>query len=332
MTELDKKEEAMRAYWLGSLSDPQVEALETEWFSSDEDAELLGFARTDLIDDYLNKNLAAADRARFEKHFLLDNLEDVAIAKSLLKTSAREISIAEKTSFFESFFTKARAFFGVPQIAFALLLLISFAVVFNFYRADPSREIAQKTEPAVDDISPDLPGNTETNTENRAALENEKDVSNSKNEAKNNNVGINKNPPAAPRPATDKEPDEIKKSSNANKKTENRQIVFLTIFRGSAKTVNLSAGQSIILKLVMPGIDQAYESYELRIYDGGNNLVAKQILTKKLTSKKSGETFLAEPLKGEFFKPNNVYKTVLFGIDANGKATELSSYDNFKID
>src|SRR5690349_1310230 len=134
MTELDKKEEAMRAYWLGSLSDPQVEVSEIEWFGNDEDTALLEFARNDLIDDYLNKNLATADRAQFEKYFLLNNLEDVAIAQSLLNTSGQEISTGEKLSFFELFFTNARKFIGVPQIAFAVLLLISFGLIFKFYK------------------------------------------------------------------------------------------------------------------------------------------------------------------------------------------------------
>ena len=36
-----KKKRFMRDYWLNSLSDNKIERLETEWFASDEAAEML---------------------------------------------------------------------------------------------------------------------------------------------------------------------------------------------------------------------------------------------------------------------------------------------------
>ena len=81
----------------------------------------------------------------------------------------------------------------------------------------------------------------------------------------------------------------------------------------------------------MPGIEKAYKSYEIRIYDTDNNLVLRQKLNDNLSLKKSGEKIEIRSLSKNKFKKNNTYKTYLIGLDEKNNVEELSLYDSFKV-
>src|SRR5215213_4635476 len=133
MNSLEEKKRFMRDYWLNSLTDNQIERLETEWFASDEDAELLEIVRGDLIEDYLTNSLNRAELDRFKTYFLINNPEEVAIAKSYLELGDAPQKQIAKAGFFETLAASWRSFARVPQIALAALLLAGLALFIGFY-------------------------------------------------------------------------------------------------------------------------------------------------------------------------------------------------------
>ncbi|MGC2237748.1 MAG: hypothetical protein WA584_16410 [Pyrinomonadaceae bacterium] len=332
MNGLNEKEQRMRDYWLGILSSNQTDVFETDWFGNDEDAELLEIARADLIDDYLSENLTETEYSQFENNFLLNNLEDVVLAKSSLQISREKLADLGKQTFFESFFGNVRNFINIPQVAVAVLLLVCFGLWFRFYYNDASQEIAHRTEPVANlENSIGTDSDNRTNSDADDANYNKKDAAET--EVKNVNTKTNKESDEAQNSGVNRNSNNTKKQSNESAAVVNRQIVFLTVFRGSVKTINLTGNKEIVtLKLTMPGIDKAYKNYQLKIYDAGNNLVVKQDLGNKLSLKKSGAILTMPPLKGSLFKKNNTYKTYLVGIDENNAENELINYDSFRVE
>ena len=176
MKALNKKEELMRDYWLNSLDDNQLERLETEWFGSDEDAELLGIVRADLIGDYLAGDLSRIEKNLFEQNFLRNNLDDVILEKSSIELS-RQSNGQKKFGFLERFSENLRSFGRMPKLAFAvsLLFLGLFAGLFiKFYDNNPPL-IAQnaESENAAGDFQNAANENDAPNSVNKTAVNSE---------------------------------------------------------------------------------------------------------------------------------------------------------------
>jgi hypothetical protein len=328
MNTQEEKKQFMRDYWLDALSDSQSARLETEWFGSDEDAESLEIARNDLIEDYLTDNLGGAELNRFKSHFLINNLEDVAIAKSyyeLGQTSPKEFV---RTGFFEGLAEALRNFMRVPQIAFAVLLLGSSALLIWFYNSQPG-DLARNDAPGFDvanknQTAPNaVPGN-ETHPVNANQSSNP--------DAENKNNQTRDKATDKPANAGNKTPNE-KTSNRPAGKIAQPQILFLTNFRGSVRTLKLAdENKTFALKLDMPGIEKAYRRYAIRIYNSKNELVVEQKLAGNLSLKKSGAKIEIGSLNKDKFRKNETYKTSLVGYDEKNNAEELSIYDSFKVD
>lgn len=330
MNEIEKKDQMMRAYWLGALSDEQTESFESDWFGNDDDTELLEMARADLIDDYLSASLSASERNRFEKNFLFNNAEDVALAKLSLQLSREKLSQRGRFGWIGGWIGEIRKLGKIPQIAAAaVLLLICFGLFYvMIFDRNSSGDLTKVSEPQA---------NFDTNItadETITANSDNKNTTAANLAPKNNPDSQNKNSDIKPNkePIENRRTEENKKVTRENPAKINRQVVFLSVFRGEVKQVSLTNPKDFLtLKIVMPGIDKAYKNYEFRILDANNNLVVKQNLGNSLTTKKSGEIIAVPPLKGSILQKNNVYKTTLVGIDEKGKATELSNYDSFRI-
>lgn len=328
MKELSEKDQLMRAYWLGVLDYEQIETVETDWFASDQDTEQLEIVRADLIDDYLAKNLTSAEQSYFEINFLPHNLEDIVLEKSSLEISREKIAASKRKNFIENFLGGFRGFFGFRQIAAAsALVLICFGLWFIFSGRNASEEIVRNNEQVFtspNEIRPDskkpdeFKGNIETGGE--------------KAEDKNLNAGITKVPAESRSGVSNRNSAIVKKQPAENRNVEKPMILFLTVFRGTTKTVSLTGDrESLILKLTMPGIDKAYKNYRLKIYDANGNAIVRRDLGGKLSLKKSGDVLTMPPLKSALFKKNNNYRTFLVGVNENGEESELISYDSFKI-
>ncbi|HLL99672.1 MAG TPA: hypothetical protein VK400_01345 [Pyrinomonadaceae bacterium] len=339
---LEEKKRLMRDYWLDLLSDNQIELLETEWFASDENAELLEIARTDLIEDYLTDSLSRAELDRFKSRFLINNLEEVAIAKSYFELSGERRrqqtpqKQAVKTGFFETLSENWRSFVKIPQIAFAAaaLLVGGLALYIGFYNIERQQPInvarnetpepgsADGNQNAINPVSPQNQSNQrEANTSSETKPDNNQDFAE---DTSKPSTGITV---ARNKTTVEKAPE------NAAPRRAAPQVLFLTNFRGSVKTLKLSAdrNRNFSLKLDMPGIAQAYKSYEIRIYDANNNLVVQQKLNDNLSLKKSGEKIEIRNLDKNKFKKNNTYKTYLVAYDEENNVEELSLYDSFKV-
>lgn len=319
----------MRAYWLGILDYEQIETFETDWFGSDQDTEQLEIVRAELIDDYLAKNLIQAEQSSFEINFLPHNLEDVVLEKSSLEISREKIDASKRKNFIENFSDGFRGFFGFRQIAAAsALVLICFGLWFVFSGRKDSEEIVRNNEPVFtspNEILPDskkpdeFKGNIETDGE--------------KSEDKNLNAATTEIPAESRSGAPNRNSPIVKKQPAKNQNVEKPMVLFLTVFRGTTKTVGLTGDrESLILKLTMPGIDKAYKNYRLKIYDANGDAIVRRDLGGKLSLKKSGDVLTMPPLKGALFKKNNNYRTVLVGVNEDGEESELISYDSFKIE
>lgn len=325
MNTLEEKKRFMRDYWLDSLTDNQTGQMETEWFGNDADAELLEIVRSDLIEDYLTNSLDPSELAKFKNHFLINNLEEVAIAKSYLALGETPQKQIAKAGFFETLAESWRSFVKIPQIAVAILLLGGLALFINFYNSEPI-DIAQNEPPAFDGGDKNqIPQNHISSGE---TLPGKDDKSSDESPNNSQNSGEDSGKPTVARNKTASE----KATEKSAPRTVQPQVLFLTNFRGNVKTLKLAdENRNFSLKLDMPGIDKAYKSYEVKIYDSNNNLVVRQKLNDNLSLKKSGEKIEIRNLSKNKFRKNNTYKTFLVAYDDENNVEELSSYDSFKV-
>ena len=326
MNTLEEKKRFMRDYWLDSLSDNQSVLLETEWFGSDEDTELLEIVRSDLIEDYLTNSLSRAELDKFRNRFLINNLEEVAIAKSYFELSRTVERQTAEAGFFETLAENWRSFVKIPQIAAVALLLAGTALFISFYNSEPL-QVVQNETPAFERAETNQPAlNPAAHNETNSV---EDDISPDTSAKNNQNSGGEsvKSATAKNKTASEKPPEK------PARRQIQPQILFLTNFRGSVKTLKFAGeSENFSLKLDMPGIDKAYSSYEVRIFDANNNLVLQQKLNDNLSLKKSGEKIEIRNLGKNKFKRNGTYKTYLVGYDDENNVEELSLYDSFKID
>ena len=312
MKNLEEKKQFMREYWLNSLTDTQIDAFETEWFSNDEDAELLELVRGNLIQDYLTNRLYPPALDNFEKHFLLNNAEEIAIAQSYLELSRKTLKEAPRPNIWIRITETLSGFIRIPQIAFAILLIGASVLLIRFYNSS-SVDIAQNEPPKFD---PTISQNAVSPTREKTIItESDENKGNKKAEIKNDNRKVGGNNLEKPVEKAIKPP-----------------VLFLTNFRGAVKTLKLSSkSKEFLLKLDMPGLEKTYKNYEIRIYDADNKLIARQKLSSNLSSIKSGEKIEVR-LEKDKFKGGQIYKPLLVGYDEENNIEELSSYDNFRID
>jgi hypothetical protein len=85
--------------------------------------------------------------------------------------------------------------------------------------------------------------------------------------------------------------------------------LFLTNFPGAVKTLRLSStSKEFLLELAMPGLEETYKTYEIRIYDADNKIIVPRELNDDLSSIKSGEK-IGIRLEKDKFKGNQIYKS-----------------------
>jgi len=330
MEVLSEKEELMKAYWLGDLQGKRLESVEIEWFGNDEDSQLLEIVRMDLIDDYNSGDLERQEKVLFEQNFLANNFDDVALGKFSSELS-RESDKSKRINFFERFLISLRSFGRIPQFAtVAGLLLICFGflailLVNNF--KDESQQVARQTQPN-ENSDDGFSKNSDINQiQNSPANDSPKNNENANTE---NNSADKRNEKTINPPNKDIEIAKNIDKTEKNKTVQN-QTVFLTILRGDVQSRKISgSAEGITLKLDMPGLEKAYDKYELRILDSGGNTVFRRAIQENLALKKSGEQITVSNIKTDKFKTSEKYKTILVGIEKNGNEKNLGSYMNFE--
>ncbi|CAN5694143.1 hypothetical protein BH20ACI4_BH20ACI4_25900 [soil metagenome] len=126
------EQEKIRSYILGEIGDADRSAIEERIMTDDDYFQKLTMVEEDLMQDYADENLAPADRANFEKCFLIsaENRQKVKFARALRKHVNENKILAEpkkKTTFFASL----KAFFSTPVPAtLGVLIILGFAGFF----------------------------------------------------------------------------------------------------------------------------------------------------------------------------------------------------------
>jgi CHAT domain-containing protein/Tfp pilus assembly protein PilF len=123
----------LRKYILGDISEEERTAIDERLMAEDEYFDELSMTEETLIQDYVDENLDAAERERFEKCFLnsKENRHKVKFARALRKhvnETERVPQLQKKPNFFSSII----AFFTSP-VPVALTVLVIAAIVGFFY-------------------------------------------------------------------------------------------------------------------------------------------------------------------------------------------------------
>jgi hypothetical protein len=339
----ENKEQLMRDYWLGRLPADQSETLETQWFSNDDEAELLEALRSDLIQDYLSRNLSGDELLNFEKNFLNNNFGDVALAKSYFDLPNNFVESSDEVGFFEKLRVGWWNLIKTPQFAIGLVLLgVITPLAIFFWNSSKPVEISQNTNNVAEktEINNAVQNNSTEVKDNEEKLTNS-DTGNVKVKTETNQNTVKPEKPLE-KNVNKAETTETKAVEESKVKTEKSPaqtevkpvspVLYLSVMRGGSRTLTLSNQvNNFSLKLDMPGIDKAYKSYEVRIYDENNTVVLQQTVRENLSTKRSGEKINVRNLQTSKLKKQGSYRVSLVGIDEKKSATELNNYETFKV-
>ncbi|HSK71023.1 MAG TPA: tetratricopeptide repeat protein, partial [Pyrinomonadaceae bacterium] len=144
---LPDEEKKLREYVLGEIGDEDRSALEDRLMTDVDYFQKLSIAEEDLIQDYADGNLDAAERAKFEKRFLIseENRQKVKFARALGRY-VNENDYSPDPQKKLNFFDPVKAFFSMPVIASLGVLIVLGAVGFFVWQtlssSDPEILIA----------------------------------------------------------------------------------------------------------------------------------------------------------------------------------------------
>jgi hypothetical protein len=118
----------LRRYVLGAATEDESLAIEHEYFDRADVLDRVSAVEEDLIDDYLSARLAAADRDRFERHYMATprHRTRVAVARAL-RSAAPQASTARRRLSWPSWtatFGAMRTWTPIGQAALAAALLL----------------------------------------------------------------------------------------------------------------------------------------------------------------------------------------------------------------
>ncbi|MGI9054207.1 MAG: CHAT domain-containing protein [Pyrinomonadaceae bacterium] len=126
------EQEKIKRYILGEIGDQNRSAIEERIMTDEDYFQNLTMVEENLIQDYVDGNLAGADRANFEKRFLIsaENRQKVKFARALRKY-VDENKILPEPEKKSSFFASLKAFFSSPVPAtLGVLIILGFAGFF----------------------------------------------------------------------------------------------------------------------------------------------------------------------------------------------------------
>ena len=126
------EQEKIKRYVLGEIGDEDRSAIEERIMTDEDYFHKLAMVEENLIQDYVDGNLAPADRANFEKCFLLsaENRQKVKFARALRKY-VNETEPSREPQRKPSFFDSIKDFLSSPvPAAFGVLIILGFAGFF----------------------------------------------------------------------------------------------------------------------------------------------------------------------------------------------------------
>ncbi len=270
------KEEKIKQYFLGKLSEAEGGTLEEEIALSAELTETAQLVESELIDDYLRGNIGASDRKLFEAIYLTTNarLKKLLLAQSLWRAanrqSASEIAAAENSISFWQIWNAWRVIFAGGV---AILLLGAFVFFWLDSRGTFSLEIAQhrnSNQPLIQI----------TENRNTQPIENVNSVNRNVN---NSNLQQNKNVAPTPTPKTTPTPIPIKQSAPT--------LASFTLLPGTLRdegeqSIKIApTAQKINLRLNLPSGATKYQIYSavVKTADGETVFTASNLKSLNIT-------------------------------------------------
>lgn len=330
-----EKQQLMRDYWLGRLSEAEVVGCELEWFSNDEDAQLLEAVRDDLIDEFLAGGLVAGDKLLFEKNFLAvpTNLRDVAITQVYRRTidvekvesflaptvvSTATTSTESKKSFWLAFFAPSRLAFG----AFVLLIASGTFLFLTFQKNGSLPDKIAKTNVSIMQPSPEkIVTPTENPTATNKPLPKNKNT-NTKSAPEKSLTPKVETTPSLPTPLIPKVETSPKPPPSFNPIQILGLAAPLRSGNGSKPSVQLQKTTSTLrLKVPMPVLTELYQSYSAKIVSETDGQIVWQNRLPDLNDKQAGEEISVDVPTKKLIAGG--YRISLIGERPDGTSKEL---------
>lgn len=137
--------EKFKRYLLSSLAEDEMEKVDLQIISDANLEAVLQRAESELMEDYLEKNLTAEETRKFENDFLVNDerrkdLEFLRLMKTRASAKPDEIPAAAETETW-SFAKMAGRLFPIPAFVAALFIVLG---IFGFYFLIKSREAQQR--------------------------------------------------------------------------------------------------------------------------------------------------------------------------------------------
>jgi hypothetical protein len=131
-----------RRYFLGQTRDEEASELEQAYFAREEDAEQLAEIEHGLIEEYLDGQLEARDRAAFEQHYLASSAHRtrVALIRQLRERAMGERSVTDTTP------GRSRR---LPYVALAAAAGLLMAMALGWFALTRAPQPAQRDLPEV---------------------------------------------------------------------------------------------------------------------------------------------------------------------------------------
>jgi tetratricopeptide (TPR) repeat protein len=123
---LPDEQKKLREYILGETGDEERAAVEERLMTDDDYFQGLSMIEGDLIQNYVDGNLDAAERAKFEKRFLIseENRQKVKFARALRKYVNEAGHLQPESNKKPGFFSSLKAFFSSPVPAMLAVLIV----------------------------------------------------------------------------------------------------------------------------------------------------------------------------------------------------------------
>lgn len=134
---LPDEQKKLREYILDEIGDEERSQVEERLMTDDVYFQQLSMIEEDLIQNYVDGNLDAAESAKFEKRFLVseENRQKVKFARALRKY-VNETDYSPEPTKKPKFFDSLKAFFSMPVMAsFAVLIVLGVAGFFVWQRS-----------------------------------------------------------------------------------------------------------------------------------------------------------------------------------------------------
>jgi len=271
----DLPENDARKYFFGELGDAELTAFEDKFFAEAEFSDWLEEIETDLIDDYVNDELTASEKIKFEEKYLVSNRRQArvkaALALSEMKRAGSPAVVVGSGQ--ATIWQQLKEFFTVPQLAFAaplILLLALLGGLFFFLRQTPT-ELVDKGNKNINSLpTPTIFPSVTPEISPTPTVSPDSD----------------KTPLKTPTPIAKPTPLPTEKETPRPIEPPQPMVATITLFPslrsdGETKKVALKKETKSLYLRLSRDLDSDFDRYLIEVRDGGGNLISTQNLSAK---------------------------------------------------